>query len=260
MALKRDFAAATAISLENVSKTWPPRRRLLRIIQPATEVVRDVSFAVPEGSVFALLGENGAGKTTVLKMVAGLAREDSGDIALFGDSNRDRLRETRRQSVGYAGGERGFYARLTVDENLAFFGRLDGFTGAQLRRRIRDVLRIVDVEAQQARRFADLSTGLRQRVSLARVLLKNPAVLLLDEPTRTLDPFHAESIRVFVRDRLVKQEGKTVLLATNSLEEAYSIADEAGVLRNRALVPLVRDAQSRQWPNSNELFRDPAHA
>lgn len=214
----------------------------------------DVSFAVRDGTVLALLGENGAGKTTLLKLIAGLARPDAGSIALFGETDPRAVDALRRTRVAYSGGERGFYFRLTVRQNLDFFAALDGFRGRDRAERIVRACAAVDVTRELDTRFAELSSGLRQRTAIARALLGDADVLLLDEPTRTLDPLHAAAIRAFVRDVLVRERGKTVVLATNNLHEAVVLGDAASVVRDGRLVPLDLSGDALERIAPERLF------
>jgi ABC-2 type transport system ATP-binding protein len=123
----------------------------------------------------------------------------------------------------------------TVRENLAFFGALDGLRGRERADRIVQVTRTVDIERVLDQRFADLSSGIRQRLAVARALLTDPDVLLLDEPTRALDPPHASDLRRFVRQTLAKRFGKTIIVATNLIDEALELGDRIAVLRSRTL-------------------------
>jgi len=252
--------SATVIALEKVSKTWPARWRFFRKVQASREILCDVTFSVGRGEIFVLLGENGAGKTSILKIIAGLACEDAGTISLLGESSAAQLAAIRRRHLTYSGGERGFYFRLTVRENLSLFGTLEGLRGKLLRSRIDTVSEIADLADDVDRRFGDLSSGMRQRVALARALLSDPDIVLLDEPTRTLDPVHALSIRSFIRDTLVRSQGKTVLLATNALDEAFELADRIGILRETRLFNIEREPGTNAWPQRLELFPPARHA
>jgi len=183
----------------------------------------------------ALLGENGAGKTTLLKVIAGLASFQSGKIRLFDSTHPDTLRSIRLQHIAYSGGESGFYQRLTVLENLQFFGRLEGLRFTHLRKRIRAALEILALEKQEHIRFANLSAGQRQRVAIARVLLKAPELLLLDEPTRLIDPIYAAELRTFITKQLIAREEKTVIVATNLVDEAIDLGNAFSVLLHGTL-------------------------
>ena len=232
-----------AVELMNVYKKWPARRVPFRgIISEPREVLRDASLLVRTAEIVALVGENGAGKTTLLKIVAGLARPDSGYLSLFGESDERKMKTIRRRRVSYSGGERGFYFRLTVKENLMMYATLDGFRSRDATRRVQSAVEAVDLGTELSRQFADLSSGQRQRVAVARALLGDVDLLLFDEPTRTLDPLHATTLREFIRDVLVRSEKRTAIVATNQFEEAEFLAD---------LIFVVKDGQVYKLAPSN---------
>jgi ABC-2 type transport system ATP-binding protein len=228
-------AGEPIVTVTGVRKSWPTaswrqpnwasRHKLV-----ARDVLSDITFTVGRGEIVVVLGENGAGKTTLLKIVGGLARPDAGEVRIL-DCNAGAPTPLLRRSVAYAGGERGFYFRLTVRENLAFFGALDGLPARVRAARIAEIARTVDIEPALDVRYAELSSGQRQRLTVARALISDPDVLLLDEPTRALDPPHASDVRRFVRETLAKRYGKTVIVATNAIEEALELGDRIGVLR-----------------------------
>ena len=232
-----------AIVAEHLVKTFPESHRFSfwlkhRGAPPRRKALRDVSLRVNRGELFGLLGPNGAGKTTLLKMLATLTLPDSGSIRIDGiDATVEG--EKVRGRIGLCTSEdRSFYYRLTALENLQFFGTLSGLRGPILDRRIREVVQQVDLNADLDRRFASYSSGMRQRLTIARALLSDPAILFLDEPTRAVDPTHAESIRHFIRHELVGRRGKTVIIATNLLEEAWSLCDRIAILNKGAIVAL----------------------
>jgi ABC-2 type transport system ATP-binding protein len=134
--------------------------------------------------------------------------------------------------------ERSFYFRLTARANLEFFAALYGLRGTTMRRRVEAVAEEVDLANMLDRRFAELSSGMRQRMTIARALLGDPTIVLLDEPTRAVDPVHAEEIRHFIRHQLVEQLGKTVILATNLLDEAWRLCDRIAVVNDGLIVAL----------------------
>ena len=251
------------IVVAGVTKRWPERRRwffLRRRAEAEKAAVLDaVDLVVRRGEIFALLGENGAGKTTLLKIVAGLARADAGSVSLFGYGEPGSSPELRRR-VSYGGGERGFYYRLTARENLDFFARLEGLGSGERRAQVERSLEIVDLARAAGKRFADLSTGMRQRLSIARTLIGDPDVLLLDEPTRALDPLHAGELRAFVRETLVRGLGKTVIVATNLLDEAFELADRGAVLRAARLHEFDVGAGRDALPPPAILFGAPSRA
>jgi len=192
--------------------------------------VDQVSFEVAEGEIFGLLGPNGAGKTTLIKILATLVLPDGGRAVAGGhDVARDPARAKR--AVGYAvGEERSFYWRLTGRENLEFFAALYGLRGAARAGRIAGLLGLVGLEASADLRFNAYSTGMRQMLAFARALLADASILLVDEPTRSLDPLAADRIRSFLRAELAGKQGKTVLWATHDLGEAADFADDIAVI------------------------------
>jgi len=201
---------AAAISIQNVSKTYPVPleglRRAFRFGKRAPVVaLTDVSFDVREGEIFGLIGRNGAGKTTLAKIIATLVQPTAGAVVVRGaDSVREDARV--RAQVGLATAEeRSFYWRLTVEQNLTFFSRLYGLSAATTRRRTAELIELLELTELRRRRFGELSTGNKQRMAVARALLSEPPVLLLDEPTRSLDPLAAASMRELI-GRLARGE------------------------------------------------------
>ncbi|TAM73602.1 ABC transporter ATP-binding protein [bacterium] len=192
--------------------------------------LRDVSFSVRDGEIFGILGANGAGKTTLLKILSTLVVPDGGRLTVGG---RDAVREPAvvRAAVGLCPAEeRSFYTRLSGRENLRFFGRLQGLGGRELERRLDEAARRLEIADRLDSVVQGYSTGMRQRLNVARALLAEPRVLILDEPTKALDPVSALRLRRFVREELVGRDGRTVVVATNQLDEAWSLCDRLLVL------------------------------
>jgi ABC-2 type transport system ATP-binding protein len=247
MNLDRDTAigppAVAAIIVDHVTKSFPGANGAIHWFRhfgkpPRRTVIHDVSLTVGCGELFALLGPNGAGKTTLLKMLATLTIPDSGSIWVDG-VDTTRAPALAKQRIGLCTSEeRSFYFRLTARGNLEFFGALAGLRGRALQRRIDEVVDMVDLGATLDRRFESYSSGMRQRLTVARALLADPDVLLLDEPTRAVDPIHAEAIRGLIRDELVGRQHKTVVLATNLLEEAWRLCDRVAVINDGRIVAL----------------------
>ncbi len=240
-----------AISVRDVEKSF--RRR---------NVLRDVNLQVRRGELVGLLGPNGAGKTTLLKMMATLTIPDRGSIEIDGiDVRRNPI--LARSRIGLCSSDdRSFYFRLTARQNLRFFGALAGLRGHMLDQRVAHTLREVKLSAAIDRRFGEFSSGMRQRMTVARALLGDPEIIFFDEPTRAVDPLHADELRRMIRRELVDGRGKTVVLATNVLEEAWSICDRVAVVSNHtiaAVAPPHELAQERfrasEAPTPIELFK-----
>jgi len=207
--------------------------------------LRDVSLQIRQGEVFGLLGPNGAGKTTLLKLLATILLPSEGRAWVNGLDVIRQGAEVRR-TVGLATGEeRGFYWRLTGRENLEFFGGLFGLAPQWARQRVKAALELVDLAPFAEELVGRYSTGMRHRLDLARALLPDPSVLLLDEPTRSLDPAGAEQLRSLLR-RLGRERGKTALLVTHDLVEAATTCDRVAIIRDGAICDVVPAGSSEQ--------------
>jgi ABC-2 type transport system ATP-binding protein len=233
---------SVAILAEKLTKVYVKRRSLREVVlRPFRRAERitalaDLDLEVQTGEIFGLLGPNGAGKTTFLKVLAGLVLPTAGRALVQGvDVARDD--RTVKRSIGFmTSDERSFYWRLTGRENLEFFGRLYGLSAGEARRVSASLLGIIEMEPLADRPFMGYSTGMKQRLAIARALLHDPPVLCLDEPTRSLDPIAAKHLRRFVLERLSRERGKTVLLATHNLQEAEELCGRLVVLdRGRVL-------------------------
>ncbi len=175
----------------------------------------DVTLEVFPGTVLGLLGPNGAGKTTLIRILLGLTRPTTGDASIFGQPVDQR---SARARVGYMPQDLAVYTDLTVEENLALFGRLYGLGGERLQARSREVLALARLTERRRSLVAELSGGMRRRVSFAAALLPDPDLLLLDEPTVGVDPeLRSEFWEYF---RRLTESGKTIVLTTHYLEEA----------------------------------------
>ena len=202
---------------------------LTKYFSPSTIALDEVNLSVKEGEIFGVLGPNGAGKTTLLKILATLILPTQGEAYLAG-YHLIKEPEKVKLSIGfYSGEERSLYWRLTGRENLSFFACLYNLSSDKSRIRIREILELLDLREPDKKVYL-YSTGMRQRLSLARALIPEPPILLLDEPTKSLDPKSAHNIRKFIKEELVKQRGKTVLLVTHNLKEAEEICDRLTVM------------------------------
>jgi ABC-2 type transport system ATP-binding protein len=236
--------ASVAVSLHQLSKTYPiPLAQLKKFFRRKAlnpvEALRDVSFDVDEGEIFGLIGRNGAGKTTLTKIIATLVRPTAGTVTVRGfDSVREE--EAVRAQIGLATAEeRSFYWRLTIEQNLIFFARLYGLADRAARARIADLLTQLELAPLARRRFGELSTGNKQRVAIARAMLGSPSVLLLDEPTRSLDPLAAAQTRALIKSLASDAEHPvTILLTSHNLAEIEELCHRVAVIargRIRAL-------------------------
>ena len=214
-----------AIEAHDVEKTfrggWLRRR--------ATPALQGVSLSVPLGAVFGLLGPNGAGKTTLLSIFATLLTPDGGSVRVLGHDVRRDPRAIR-QRLNMASGNASFLWSLRPDEIIAFYGRLYGLSGARLRRQVEELIELCELQSHRRVPYNELSTGLKQRLALAKALVNDPALLFLDEPTLGLDP--DISVRIRQRVAALRQErGMTIVLTTHYMREAEELCDEIAFIK-----------------------------
>ena len=199
-----------------------------------TIALKDVSFSAARAEVLVLLGPNGSGKTTSLKLISTMLLPDAGSVRVGGFDARHDSGQVRRQ-VGIAvAAERSFFARLSARENLEFFATLDEVPRAERPQRIQQVLRDTGLEEQTDTLVMKFSSGMYQRLGIARALVKRPSVLLLDEPTRSLDA--ATTAHFWGTIRALAQQQTTVLLATHNFAEAAAVADRLLLLHRGELL------------------------
>jgi ABC-2 type transport system ATP-binding protein len=232
---------APAIAIENLSKRFvrplPRLRRVLRRKGPdVVEALREVSFEVQPGEVFGLVGRNGQGKTTLIKSTCGLLEPSSGRVRVFGHDTVRAAREVKRRVGLVSADERSFYYRLTGRENLGFFARLQGLSERDGSRRIEELSQVFELPEVIDRPFQEYSTGNKQRLAIVRALLTDPPLLLLDEPTRSLDPISAEALRRVIRDWASRSEQQTVLITTHNLSEIESLCGRVAILSRGKLI------------------------
>ncbi|MBN8610298.1 MAG: YhfC family intramembrane metalloprotease [Deltaproteobacteria bacterium] len=213
--------ASMAISCRGLGKTFGD-----------TRAVGAIDLDVKRGELFALLGPNGAGKTTLVRMLAGLIAPSRGRASVMGHALGEDD-DAIRSRIGVLTEAPGMYESLSAEVNLRLFGRLSGLEGEALDARIEHLLRRFDLWERRHDVVGSFSKGMRQKTSIARVLLASPPLLFLDEPTSGLDPSAADEVRALVRE--LKAEGHTIVLTTHRLAEAEELADRVGILRTDML-------------------------
>jgi ABC-2 type transport system ATP-binding protein len=205
-----------------------------------------VSLTIGRGELFGLLGPNGAGKTTLIRMLSTALIPSAGSARVAG---HDVVRDARRvrESIALVGcDDRSFFPRLTGRQNLEFFAALNHVQGAQARRRIGELLARTGMSDAASRPFHTYSSGMRQKLAVARGLLGEPEVLFLDEPSRSLDPISAIEMRRLISEYLVGELGRTVILATHSLSEAEELCDRLALIRDGRIVGCGTVAELRR--------------
>jgi ABC-2 type transport system ATP-binding protein len=249
-----------AIAISNLSKTYPGPFELRTLLgraprKPPVPALREVTFDVNEGEIFGLIGPNGAGKTTLTKIVATLVQPTTGTVTVKGFDSVDESAALRRLIGLAAAEERSFYWRLTVEQNLMFFARLYSVPPRKARVRIAELLARLDLEHSARQRFGELSTGNKQRMALARALLNNPPILLLDEPTRSLDPVAAARMRSFIGSLAAGDPPVTILLTSHNLNEIEELCQRIAIISHGRIRELDTPDRIRTLHKARERVR-----
>ncbi len=195
--------------------------------------VDNVSFVCKPGQIYGLLGANGAGKTTTLRMLATILEPTDGTAVVCGHDVVDDPQKVRT-NVGFLSAATALYPRLTAQEMVEYFGRLNGLDDSTLKKRVDDIFRRLDMDSFRDRRCDKLSTGMKQKTSIARTLIHDPQVMIFDEPTIGLDIMTARTIIVFIRE--CRERGKTVIFSTHVMSEVEKLCDTIGIIQSGKLL------------------------
>lgn len=187
--------------------------------------VDNLSFNVAAGEVYGLIGPNGSGKSTTMKVVLGLMAASNGSAKVFGLDSGD---IKARNEIGFLPENPYFYKHLSGEETLKFYGKLCGLKGSELKDRIVELLKLVDLEDAAKRRLGGYSKGMLQRIGLAQTLIQNPRLVILDEPTAGVDPVGSRQIRDLILK--LKDDGYTVFLCSHLLEQVQEVCDRVGII------------------------------
>lgn len=215
------------IETRGLSKIFQDKKR------GAIRAVDRVSFACQPGQIYGLLGANGAGKTTTLRMLATILEPTDGTALICGYDVVEQP-EKVRANVGFLSTATALYPRLTAQEMVEYFGRLNGLHEAELKRRIDDIFARLDMNGFRDRRCDKLSTGMKQKTSIARTLIHDPQVMIFDEPTSGLDVMTARTIVGFIRE--CRDRGKTVIFSTHVMSEVEKLCDVIGIIQSGKLL------------------------
>ena len=236
------------IEARNLTKTFKDKKR------GTIKAVGEVSFTCQPGRIYGLLGANGAGKTTTLRLLATLLQPTSGTATVAGHDVLTAAAEVRKH-VGFLAASTALYGRLSAREMIAYFGQLNGMTDAAIKARIKVLAAELDMGEFLDRRCDKFSTGMKQKTSIARTLIHDPAVMIFDEPTLGLDVMTARAIVKFVRD--CRDRGKTVIYSTHIMSEVEKLCDTVGIIHDGRLVAegTIPDLRTRYGePDMEEIF------
>lgn len=238
-----------AVEARQLSRDYVSTKRSHFVGRKNTTIIRAldrIDFEIQEGELFGLLGPNGAGKTTTVKIVCTLLEPTGGKAFVKGyDVVKDAARVRKIVNM-VAGGERMLYYRLTGRENLEYFADLYDVPKKQVASRVNTLLEFVGLSDRADDEVEKYSKGMKQRLQVCRGLINDPEVLFLDEPTLGLDVNIAKDIRKFIREKIVEEQGKTVLLTTHYMYEAEELCDRVGFLNNGKLVAVGRPEELKR--------------
>jgi ABC-2 type transport system ATP-binding protein len=254
----KDFAIVTHDVTKNYrSKIRGPEQRpsFFHRKQRIVTAVDHLSLEIRRGELFGLLGRNGAGKTTLVKILCTLLPPDEGTASVNGfDVVKQQMQVKRSIGTIFSVGERGFFWRLTGYGNLEFYAAINNVPRHSRRERIMEVLDLVGMKDNAFQLFQKYSGGMKRKLALARALLADPPILLLDEPTTGLDVVSSRTIREFIRNDLSRKQGKTVLYTTHYIEEAAQICDKIAIMHKGQLAALDTPDALRGLAKKNEIL------
>jgi sodium transport system ATP-binding protein len=232
------------IEASHLTKTFKDKSRGI------ITAVNDVSFTCRPGQIYGLLGANGAGKTTTLRLLATLLQPSSGSATLASYDIRTAAKEVRA-NVGFLAASTALYGRLTAREMIRYFGQLNGLSEEKIRERTKRLADDLDMHEFLDRRCDKFSTGMKQKTSIARTLIHDPAIMIFDEPTLGLDVMAARAIVRFVRE--CKDRGKTVIYSTHVMSEVEKLCDCIGIIHGGRLLAEGTLAELRERHGEQDM-------
>ncbi|GAB4157918.1 MAG: daunorubicin resistance protein DrrA family ABC transporter ATP-binding protein [Candidatus Promineifilaceae bacterium] len=225
-----------AIQIENLTRSYQFTTGVVRRTKKEVVALNEVSFAIKPGELFGLLGPNGAGKTTLTKILATILTPTSGKALISGLDVVTEAAKIRAKIGIVFGGERGLYWRLSGRQNVEYFATLYQVPPAVAQKRIPETLKLVGLQDRADERVEGYSRGMKQRVHIARSLVHDPEIILLDEPTIGLDPVAAREIRQVIRQ--LKEKGKTIFLTSHYMFEVDALCDRVAVMKKGKLLTM----------------------
>ncbi len=245
-----DKKAGSEVKSAKKRRLWPFGKKEPKAIFTA---VNGVDLQIERGEIFGLLGPNGAGKSTTIRMLCTLLEPTSGTAHVNGYDIVKQANDVRRSLGTVLAGERSIYWKLTGRENLEYFAALYHIPAAIAKQRVEELIERMELKERANELVEKYSTGMRQRVAIAKALLARPPILLLDEPTLGLDPQAARRLRELIAE--LKQEGHTILLTTHYMEEADLLSDRIGIIDTGKIIALDTPEGLKQRIHQKEIIR-----
>ena len=215
--------------------------------------VRDVNLKCEPGRIFSLLGPNGAGKTTALRLISTLLKPTNGSVEVAGLDTQKNGQEVRGK-IGFLTGSTGLYDRLTPEEVVSYFGKLNGMEGENLKNRRNELFHMLGIHKFSGKRIGELSSGMKQKVSIARTMIHDPEVVIFDEPTSGLDVITAESIIDLIRQ--CKEQNKTVIFSSHIMSEVDLLCDDLAIIHDGSILYNDSMDQFRAQMQSDSLTKE----
>ncbi|MFA6553367.1 MAG: ATP-binding cassette domain-containing protein [Patescibacteria group bacterium] len=216
------------LSVSNLTKKFTGKKGVITAVE-------GVSFSADAGEIFGLLGPNGAGKTTTIRLISTVLEPTGGSVVVSGHDIRKESEKVRR-TIGVLTTDIGLYDRFSARENLRYFGELYGMTGEPLEKRINELLDLLEMRDFADRRAGKFSTGMKQKVAIARSVIHDPQVIIFDEPTSGLDVLASQTVVKFMQH--AKEKGKLVILSTHEMFNAEKLCDRVAIMHQGRLVAL----------------------
>ncbi|MCL2120421.1 MAG: ABC transporter ATP-binding protein [Planctomycetaceae bacterium] len=210
--------------------------------------LKALDLQIHKGEIFGLLGPNGSGKTTTIKLLLGLLFPTSGDISILGKTASD---VAKNEKIGYLPEESYLYRFLNAEETLDFYGRLFKMSGPVRRQRVSQLINMVGLESAKKRQLREYSKGMTRRIGLAQALINDPDLILLDEPTSGLDPIGTKNMKDLILE--LREQGKTIIMSSHLLADVQDVCDRVGILYQGELKELGRVTDLLQVSSQTEF-------
>lgn len=236
------------VIVNNLKRDFLTTKGVFKKEKNNVQALKGISFDINQGEIFGLLGENGAGKTTSIKILTTLLLPTSGDVQVLGYNPVHEEKQIRSQINFVFGGERSLYWRLSARDNMNYFADLYKLDKITKKKRVEELLEMVKLSDRADEKVETYSKGMKQRLQIARGLINDPTIIFLDEPTIGLDPVGAKDLREIVKG--LKDRGKTILLTTHYMYEADELCDRIGILKKGEMVTLDTPSNIKRAHNN----------